>query len=93
MPRYQIAHLHEQGQDLIIVPLDPIFGIKSSFEQQRTMTELQARSLAAGLRGIVAVVWESGGRMSFLAPRRWHAYFQSITFAFIQINLNREIYW
>lgn len=26
MPSYEVAHVHEQGQDLIIVPLDSQFG-------------------------------------------------------------------
>lgn len=93
MPRYKIAHIREQGVDLVIIPLDWTFGAKSSADQQLIVEELQARSASAGLRGTVVPVWENGGRMSFLAPPNWHPYFRSINLQFIAQNLNRELYW
>ena len=93
MPKFKVAHLHEQGQDMIIIPLDSNFGSKSDQEQRQIISELQARSLAAGLRGTVVPVWESGGRMSFIAPRPWHPFFQSISLQRVWANINKEISW
>ncbi len=33
MPRLKVAHLREQGQDMIIVPLDRTFGSQSRHDQ------------------------------------------------------------
>jgi hypothetical protein len=35
MPTVKVVHLHEQGQDMIIVPLNSDFGNKASDDQQR----------------------------------------------------------
>ncbi len=45
MPRFQVAHLHEQGQDIIIVPLADSFGSKSEAEQDEIISELQLRAV------------------------------------------------
>jgi hypothetical protein len=93
MPRFKVAHLREQGIDLIIIPLDRAFGSKSQSDQQAVIDELQARAASAGLAGTVVPIWESGGRMAFLAPPNWHSYFQSISLPFVAANLNRELFW
>jgi hypothetical protein len=92
MASFDIAHLREQGQDLIIVPLDSSFGHKSSGEQQHVIASLQACARSAGLAGTVVPVWEDGfGRMAFIAPRPWHPFFQSIGMDFVTGNINRRL--
>ncbi len=94
MPRFKISHVKEQGVDLIIVPLESNFGHKPNMQQNLARNELQMQSSSAGLAGTVVPVWDSGsGRMGFLAPQRWHAFFQSINLAWVWANVNREIYW
>jgi len=94
MPQFQVAHLNEQGQDLIIVPLDASFDSKTQSDQNGIVGELQARSAAAGLGGTVVPVWDAGGgRMAFIAPRPWHPFFQSIGLDFVAANLNRQLSW
>jgi hypothetical protein len=94
MPHFKVAHIREQGQDMIIVPLDSAFGRKITSEQQSVRTELQARSRAAGLAGTVVPVWDDGfGRMGFFAPIGWRAFFESINLHWVFANVNREIYW
>jgi hypothetical protein len=94
MPRFKIAHILEQGQNVIIVPLDSGFGRKVSSEQQAIAAELQLRSESAGLAGRVVPVWNNGGgRMGFFAPDNWHAFFASINLRWVFANLNRELYW
>jgi hypothetical protein len=39
MPRLKIAHLCQQGQNMVIVPLDSSFGCKSQEEQAEAVEE------------------------------------------------------
>jgi hypothetical protein len=94
MPRFNVAHLHEQGQDMIVVPLDSSFGRKVSQDQNDIITDLQIHARSAGMAGTVVPVWDNGGgRMAFIAPRPWHPFFQSINFRVVAMNVNRELYW
>lgn len=92
MAEFDIAHLHEQGQDMIIVPLDRGFGNKTWADQQAVIASLQGCAQAAGLRGTVVPVWEgSGGRMMFIAPQPWHRFFMSIDLDVVATAVNRRL--
>jgi len=94
MPRFKVAHVREQGVDLIIIPLESSFGGKIASEQQEAIAELQLHARSAGLAGAVVPVWDSGGgRMSFIAPQNWHAFFQGLNLHSVAANINKEIYW
>jgi hypothetical protein len=94
MPRFKVAHIREQGNDMIIILVASSFGSKSSSDQQQAQTELQLHARAAGLAGIVVPVWDSGGgRMRFFAPHQWHPFFTSINLQFIAANINKELFW
>jgi hypothetical protein len=94
MPRFDIAHVREQGVDLVIVPLESSFGTKMDSEERGVIGELQMRSRAAGLAGTVVPVWDAGaGRMGFIAPQNWHSFFASINLQWVGININKELYW
>jgi hypothetical protein len=69
VPQYKVAHIKEQGTDLIIIPLESHFGSMSAQDQNATISSLQLHASEAGLRGTVVPVWDSGsGRMGFIAP-------------------------
>jgi hypothetical protein len=94
MPSYKVAHIREQGQDMIIFPLETTFGQKSNSEQNRELGVLGTRANRAGLRGTAVAVWDNGGgRMGFLGPSQWHPYLRSISLQFVMANLNQEISW
>jgi len=94
MPKYKVAHIHEQGVDMIVIPLERQFGLKSQSDQNETCAELQAKANSAGLKGNVVLVWDSGsGRMGFIAPPQWHAFFKSCSLQWVAANINQEIYW
>lgn len=94
MPRLKVAHLHEQGQDMIIVPLGRTFGSQSRHDQRAAIAEIQVRANAAGLAGTVVPVWDGGGgRMAFIAPPQWVPFFRSSDLRAIAMNLNRELSW
>lgn len=93
MPKFQIAHVKEQGVDLIIVLVDSSFENKSASEQRKVVVELQLRARNAGLAGRVAPVWMHGDTIMSLAPKAWHPFFQSITPEWVAVNVNRELSW
>lgn len=41
MPIFKVAHINEQGIDLIITPLSSYFHYKSEAEQEEILDELQ----------------------------------------------------
>ena len=93
MSSVKVAHLREQGQDMLLFPLSDLFGSKSGSEQNSILAELERRAHRAGLAGKAAAFWETGGRTYFRGPRPWFSFLQSISFATVWANVNREISW
>ena len=92
MASFKVAHVREQGVDLILVPLDRSFDYKSTQEKSEVIDGLQTCATSAGLAGTVVPVWESsGGRMAFIAPRPWHPFLSSISMRFVATNINRRL--
>ena len=94
MPKLDIAHVREQGQDMIIVPLDDSFDQKTSSQQEAVIDQIARAARSAGLAGEVVAVWESGsGRMKFIAPRPWHPFFRNVSLSWVLRNVNRSLSW
>lgn len=91
MAKYKIAHLREQGQDMIIVPLDGQFHYKTNSEQNDFISSLQAYARSAGLAGTVVPVWQHSGSMYFIAPRPWQLFFKSLSWNVVLANINKEL--
>ena len=92
MTTYEVAHIQEQGVDLILIPLDSSFGFKIPIEQHKIVDVLQECATAAGLIGTVVPVWDTGGgQMAFLAPPNWHPFLSSIDLTFVTLNINRTL--
>jgi len=68
MPSFQTAHIHEQGVDLIIVPVNASFGHKPESEQVEMIDAMQLAANSAGLAGTVVPIWQIGSRTVFIAP-------------------------
>ena len=78
---------------MIIVPLENTFGFKDADEQSEIIQELTLHARRAHLAGTVVPVWESGGQMSFIAPRPWHFFFRTLSMFSVVANCNKELYW
>ena len=92
MQTFDVAHIREQGVDLIVIPLDRSFGFKTSSEQNEISRALETYAHDAGLAGVVVTVWDSGGgRMAFLAPRGYHPFFSSLTMIDVTMNINKTL--
>ena len=89
---YEVAHIHEQGQDLIIIPLEAA-GINNLSEEKQfsVCDSLQFFASDAGLKGVVCLVWEVGTQFKFIAPKKWHPFFKSINMDFVNANRNRKL--
>jgi hypothetical protein len=94
MPHYDLAQIHEQDTDLIIVPIDDAIRTVGNTEKNILRDELQVRARSAGLAGTVCLVWDAGdGRLTFLAPRNYAPFFRTIDLDFVLTNLNHELAW
>ena len=89
---YPIAHIHEQGQDLIIIPLEENFmNMRSEAERNGIRDALQFFATDAGLKGTVCLVWQSHKVFRAVAPKVWSSFFESIDMTFVGANLNRTL--
>ncbi len=93
MPIFRVAHLNQDGENVIVIPLESAFSLRSTMQQKAIRDDLQSHAVAANLAGIVVPVWDVGGRMEFLAPSAWRSFFQSVTLSWVVANLNRNIRW
>lgn len=91
MTRFQIAHTREQGQDMIVVPLDHQFEYKTDAEREAFIYAFTVACRSAGLAGTVVPVWEVNGRTRYIAPDPWRPFFRSVTLAAVQLAANRWI--
>lgn len=91
MNKYRIAHLREQGQDMIIIPLDTSFEHKTSSQKSKIIDSLQFCASSAGLAGTVVAVWQYGRQMRFIAPSPLHPFIRSLSWNDVISNLNKEL--
>jgi hypothetical protein len=92
MPTFQVAQLHQDGLDIIIVPVDRSFGKRSAGEQARIQEAFQRSAVAVEMRGVVVPVWEdASGRMAFRAPPPLHNFLKSIDMVYVATALNRTL--
>lgn len=93
MTKYQIAHIREQDQDMIIIQLASTFDLKPQKEQLKIKDALQICATSAKLAGIVVPVWldSSGSDYKFIAPEKWHAYFRTIGWNRITAMRNKTL--
>lgn len=83
--KYDVAHIREQGQDMIIV-------LVSHEPTEVQQSQLQRCATAAGLAGTVVPVWtDPFGHLHFRAPVLWHGFFESLSPEFINANINRTL--
>lgn len=89
MATFEIAHINEQGVNVVVVFLDPAVAQKSPEEQNALATGLQLCSESAGLAGNVAMIWPGG----FWAPRNQHAFFKSSggSYGELRLRINKSL--
>ena len=93
MPSLKAAHIREQGQNMIIFPLDHTFGHKSDRDRSLALNELEQRARASGLAGRAVAFWESANRTHFIGPRPWHPFLGGLSMRDVMASVNMEINW
>lgn len=83
MPTFEIAHINEQGVNVVVVFVDQSVAHKSPQEQNAIAATFQRCALSANLAGNVAMVWPGG----FWAPKKQHAFFASAGGSFQALSL------
>ena len=73
MTDFEVAHINEQGINVVVAFVDSSFAHKSSEEQNQVAAALQLCARSAGLAGNIAMVWFGG----FWAPSNQHSFFGS----------------
>ena len=92
MESFEIAHINEQGVDLILIPLNNSFGYKTQNEQNQITKKLQACAISARLKGTVIPIWiDSLNRMKFIAPQNYFPFLESINYDFVLANINKKL--
>lgn len=93
MPTIKLAHIREQGQNMLLFPLDRSFGQKPEHERHEVLQELEDRAHGAGLAGRGALIWETGGRTYTLGPKPWANFLKSISLRHVLASVNKSITW
>jgi hypothetical protein len=92
MTTFDVAHLREHGQDMIIVPMRSDFGRKTPTDQANIERALTTAAHQAGLAGRLVTVWDAGGgRMGFRGPPQWRSFLASLSLSVIAANINKRI--
>lgn len=92
MTTFDVVHILEQSQNVIIVPMRDDFWQKSASDQKSISTALQSAARSAGLAGQVVTIWDAGGgRMGFRGPKPWHGFLGSISLPWVAANINKRI--
>ena len=94
MSSFEVAHINEQGIDLILVPLKSSFGNQTSDEQNEIIHSLHICAANDDLKGTVIPIWQdSFRRVHFIAPDSYHPFLNSIDYNFVLANLNQKNMW
>jgi hypothetical protein len=88
---FDIAHIREQGQDMILIPLNSSFGARSNKDQREIVAALDACATSAKLGGEVVVFWEFDGKFNFMGPKPWHPFLKSIDSKYVAKRINKKL--
>jgi len=94
MPSYKVAHIKEQGVDLVIVFVPNSFPVEGNRAQNEAIIDLERRTKALGWAGSVVPVWKNAnGTTGFIAKENYHPFFKSVSFDSLAKNINKELSW
>jgi hypothetical protein len=89
--QFEVAHIQEQGQDIIIVIVSPSFHSQDADTQMQIYTEIEACARSAQLGGGLVLVYNQGLRFAFYGPRLWHSFFQSVDKDWVASRINGKL--
>jgi hypothetical protein len=87
MQEFNVAHINEQGVDLIIVFLDQKVAGFSPAQLEEIAERLTVCARSVNWRGFVALVWPGG----FWAQKNQHAFFASAPYNLLASQVNKTL--
>lgn len=87
MQSFDVAHIREQGVDLIIVFVSDTVRWMSDEERNQILTALTLCAHSADLAGYVVLVWPGG----FFCRKEFHAFFESAPYDILSANINKKL--
>jgi hypothetical protein len=89
MTTFEIAHINEQGVNVVVVFVDPAVAHKTAADQNAIAGGLQLCARSANLAGNIAMVWPGG----FWAQPNQHAFFESPggSYQALQARINKTL--
>jgi hypothetical protein len=87
MQNFDVAHVREQGVDLIIVFVAERVRSMSTSDTNGLITSLTLCARSAGLAGHVVLVWRGG----FFADPKFHAFFESAPYEVLAASVNKKL--
>lgn len=89
MTTFEVAHINQQGVNVVVVFVAPAVAHKSTEEQNAIAANLQLCAQSADLAGNIAMVWPGG----FWAPHNQHAFFKSPggSYAKLRLRINKKL--
>ncbi|HXP86908.1 MAG TPA: hypothetical protein VN841_19420 [Bryobacteraceae bacterium] len=77
---------------VVVVLLDSSFSDRTPRQRRELHASLEACAARAGLTGNLVAVWrDAAGRTRFLAPPEQHAFFQIVSYAQLEAQVNRKL--
>ena len=88
---FDVAHIREQGQDMIVFPMNSSIDYKSDQQKREIMFDLQRCASSARLADSVVIMWEGSGQTKFMAPQQWSSFFRSVNMLWLAKNINKKL--
>jgi hypothetical protein len=84
---FDVAHIQEQGVDLIVVFVDRNVQYMTDAERAQIQAGLAICARSAGLAGSIVLYWDGG----FFCDRRFHAFFETTPPQALAASINRKL--
>jgi len=92
MTVYDIAQIERDGFNLILVPVNPLVGVRQPKQQQEFRLHIERCAELAGLSGLVVPVWRGyTGKIKFIAPDELSEVLFGLEWPMIAKHLNHKL--
>lgn len=88
---FPVAYIKVKAISVVLVYVSPSVGLMSRNEQECTLAQMQSAANGVGMLGVVALVWDAGGRVGSFGPSDWAFYLRGLTLEFLLTNINKEL--
>jgi hypothetical protein len=88
---YKVAHIREQGKDVIIIPISNINNDLTNEKLNEIRRIFQTHAIKTKLSGDVCLVWEFNNKLCALAPPQWKTFCASLNMRIVKQYINKEL--